>query len=101
MAQTVEQLGSGGRRLAERELGWNRDRIRKGRQEVEGGIIWVDAFVLRGRKLSESRLPNLRAEIKSLIDGQSQTDPKFKPNRLSTRLCPPWRDRQLIWRLSP
>jgi len=34
MAQTVEQLGSGGRRLAERELGWNRDRIRKGRREV-------------------------------------------------------------------
>jgi hypothetical protein len=29
MAQTVEELGRGGQRLAERELGWHRDLIRK------------------------------------------------------------------------
>ncbi len=30
MAQTVAELGRGGQRLAERELGWHRDLIRKG-----------------------------------------------------------------------
>ena len=30
MARTVQALGGGGQRLAERELGWNRGTIRKG-----------------------------------------------------------------------
>jgi hypothetical protein len=52
MAKTVEELGIGGQRLAERELGWHRDLIRKGKREVESGIVCVDAFELRGRKLT-------------------------------------------------
>lgn len=96
IAQTVEELGQGGQRLAERELGWNRDLIRKGRREVESGIICVDAFALRGRKLSERRLPNLLADIKSLVDSQSQTDPKFKTSRLYTRMSAAEVCRQLI-----
>lgn len=96
IAQTVKELGKGGQRLAERELGWNRDLIRKGKQEVESGIICVDAFKLRGRKATEERLPNLLTDIKSLVDSQSQTDPKFKTNRLYTRLSAAEVRRQLI-----
>ena len=33
MAQTVKEMGKGGQRRAERELGWNRDLIRKGRNQ--------------------------------------------------------------------
>src|SRR6266852_4065896 len=43
MARTVQALGEGGQRLAERELGWNRGTIRKGMHEVERGIECVDA----------------------------------------------------------
>src|SRR5438128_1963733 len=57
MARTVQALGDGGQRLAERELGWNRGTIRKGIHEVERGIQCVDAFSLRGRKRSEDHLP--------------------------------------------
>lgn len=96
IAQTVRELGKGGQRLAERELGWSRDLIRKGKQEVESGIICVDAFNLRGRKATEARLPNLLTDIKSLVDSQSQTDPKFKTNRLYTRLSAAEVRRQLI-----
>jgi hypothetical protein len=46
----------------------------------------VDAFKLRGRKSTEERLPNLLTDIKSLVDSQSQTDPKFQTNRLYARL---------------
>jgi Rhodopirellula transposase DDE domain len=86
MAKTVEELGSGGQRLAERELGWNRDLIRKGQREVNSGIICVDAFKSRGRKLTERRLPMLLEDIRAIVDSQSQTDPQFRTNRLYTRL---------------
>ena len=35
MARTVQALGEGGQRLAERVLGWNRGTIRKGMREVD------------------------------------------------------------------
>jgi Rhodopirellula transposase DDE domain len=86
MAKTVEELGTGGQRLAERELGWHRDLICKGQREVNSGIICVDAFNSRGRKLTESRLPMLLEDIRAIVDRQSQTDPQFRTNRLYTRL---------------
>lgn len=96
MAQTVAELGRGGQRLAERELGWHRDLIRKGQCEVAHNLTCVDAFKLRGRKRTESRLPNLLSDIQAIVDSQSQTDPKFTTNRLYTRLSAAEVRRQLI-----
>jgi hypothetical protein len=39
MARAVKAMGTGGQRRAERELGWDRETIRKGMQELESGII--------------------------------------------------------------
>jgi hypothetical protein len=39
MARTVKAMGKGGQRRAERELGWDRETIRKGVRELESGII--------------------------------------------------------------
>jgi hypothetical protein len=86
MAETVKELGEGGQSRAERELGWNRTTIRKGTHELESGIKCIDNFSGRGRKRSEEHLPDLLGDIKSIVDGQSQTDPDFKHNRLYTRL---------------
>jgi len=44
MAKTVKELGSGGQRRAERELGWNRGTIRKGTHELDSGFKCLDAF---------------------------------------------------------
>jgi Rhodopirellula transposase DDE domain len=96
MAQTVKELGSGGQRRAERELGWNRDTIRKGMYELERGLICLDNFAARGRKLSEAHLPNLLTDIAALVDSQSQADPQFRTNRLYTRLDAAEVRRQLI-----
>jgi hypothetical protein len=38
MARTVKVLGKDGQRKAERELGWDRQTIRKGMRELESGI---------------------------------------------------------------
>lgn len=96
MARTVKELGSGGQRRAERELGWNRETIRKGLHELERGVICLDNFSARGRKRVEDHLPHLLTDITALVDSQSQTDPQFRTQRLYTRLDATEVRRQLI-----
>lgn len=96
LAQTVQTLGKGGQRRAERELGWTRDTIRKGQRELEQGHLGTDAYHLRGRKAAEKHLPRLLDDINAIVDSQSQTDPQFRTNRLYTRLTAAEVRRQLI-----
>jgi hypothetical protein len=96
MARTVKELGPGGQQRAARELRWGRMTIRKGLHELDSGVICVDAFALRGRKRAETHLPNLLTDIQAIVDSQSQADPQFRSNRLSTRLTAAEVRRQLI-----
>jgi hypothetical protein len=96
MARTVKELGPGGQRRAERELGWNRETIRKGLHELERGVICLDNFAARGRKRAEDHLPHLLTDIAALVDSQSQADPQFRTQRLYTRLDATEVRRQLI-----
>lgn len=94
MAEVAQKIGS--ERKTAGELSWSRKTIRKGQQELRSGIDQIDAFGERGRKRSEEHLPNLRADVKAIVEGQSQTDPSFKSTRLYTRLSAPEVRRQLI-----
>ena len=96
MARVVQALGPGGQRAAERRLGWNRRTIRKGTHELQHGLHCVDAFTARGRKRAEEHLPHLLADLRALVDAQSQTDPQFHSTRLYTRLSAAEVRRQLI-----
>lgn len=96
MARVVRALGPGGQRAAERLLGWNRHTIRKGTLELQHGLHCVDAFAARGRKRAEEHLPHLLADLRALVDAQSQTDPQFHSMRLYTRLSAAEVRRQLI-----
>jgi hypothetical protein len=82
MARTVKALGPGGQRLAARALGWHRITIRKGTHELTSGCICLDAFAARGRKRAAVHLPHLLDDLRGLVDGQSQSDPQFRPQRL-------------------
>ena len=82
MARTVKELGRGGQQRAARELQWGRMTIRKGRRELDSGLVCIDAFALRGRKRAEVPLPNLLTDIQAIVDSQSQVDPHFRSNRL-------------------
>ena len=53
---------------------------------MESGKSIVDNFSERGAKRVEERLPNLLDDIKSIVDGESQTDPTFKTTELFTRM---------------
>ncbi len=77
--------GPGGQRQAEKELGWNRGTIRKGRRELSSNLRCADAFSARGRKKIEEKLPHLCEDIKAIVDAQTQIDPSFAP---STSLYP-------------
>ncbi len=75
MALTVRELGPGGQRLAERELGWSRVTIRKGLRELEGGAEELNPPGPLGRHRAEERLPRLLADICALIEQQRHLDP--------------------------
>ena len=96
MARVVKALGEGGQRQAERELGWNRRTVRKGLHELESGVVCLDGYSARGRKAAEEHLPTLLADIKAIVDGQSQTDPRFESSRLYSRLSAAQVRQQLI-----
>ncbi len=86
MAQTVKEFGAGGQRRAERELGWNRETIRKGMRELESGLICLDNFAARGRKRAEDHVPNLLTDIAAMVAGQRHADLQLRTKRRSTRL---------------
>ncbi|MFM8924101.1 MAG: hypothetical protein ACKOFS_09205 [Microcystis panniformis] len=86
MAQvTIDYFNSSPRR-AETALGWSRQAIATGLKELETGIICVDNYRARGRKKTEELLPNLEADIKSLVEMYSQADPKFPSTFAFTKI---------------
>jgi hypothetical protein len=54
--------------------------------ELRSGITCCDAFCCRGRLRAEERLPDLLDDLRDLVQAQSQTDPRFRTQRLYTRL---------------
>ena len=46
----------------------------------------VDAFHCRRRKPAEEHLPRLLDDIRDIVDGQCQADPKFQTKRLFIRI---------------
>ena len=96
MARPVKELGPGGQRRAERELGGCRTTIRTGRHELERGCTCVDAFTARGRTRAEDHWPTLLTDSTAIVDDQSQADPQLRTTRLYTRLSAAEVRQQLI-----
>jgi len=88
LAQIAMTLGYGGQKVVCDNFGIDSKTLLKGIDELESGISIVDAFDKRGRKGIEAHLPNILDDIKSIVDSESQTDPRFEDNRLFTRLTP-------------
>jgi hypothetical protein len=86
MAKVTEDYFDSSARIAETVLGWNRSCVQLGLHERRTGIVCVDNYQARGRHKSVEVLPNLEADIRSLVDAQSQADPKFKSTFLYARI---------------
>lgn len=96
LASMAKELGHGGHTTISKLFEVSRNTIRKGMQELEGGVQIEDDFGARGRHLAEKKLPNLLEDLKSILDPQSQTDPSFKTTKLYTKLTVKEIRRQLI-----
>ena len=86
MGSVVAQMGRGGQRQAESELGWNRGVISKGLNELRSGLTCFDAFCSRGRKRLEEHCPQLEQDLREIADATCETDPTFRTTRLYRRL---------------
>ncbi len=87
---SVDYLGGSARR-AETVFGWGREAVQKGLLERQGTAAISEISVDRsikalGRPKTEDRLPQLEADIRSLVDPQSQADPKFQSAFAYTRM---------------
>ena len=86
MAKVTEDYFDGSARKAETVMGWNRQSVQLGLNERRTGLICVDNYQARGRHKSEQVLPNLEADIHSLVDTQAQADPKLQSTFLYARI---------------
>ena len=77
MAKVSEDYCGGSARKAETIFGWNRHSVQLGLQERRTGIICVDNYRARGCHKSEQRLPNLEADIRSLVDAIVSSRPEI------------------------
>lgn len=78
IAKVAEDYFEGSARKAETVFGWNRHSVQLGLHERRTGIVCQDNYRARGRHKSETVLPNLEADIRTLVDAQAQADPKFQ-----------------------
>lgn len=58
-------------------MGWSRVAVAKGIKELETGIICQDNERAKGRKRVEEKNQEMENDIRYLVDGKSQADPKF------------------------
>ena len=86
MAKVTEDYFESSARKAETVLGWNRHSVQLGLHERQTGIVCIDNYQARGRHNSVEVLPNLKADIRSLVDAQAQADPKFQSPFLYARI---------------
>ena len=82
MAEVANELGFGGQRACEEQLGWCRNTIRKGQHEIKSSVICIDYYAGRGRKKAEEKNSNLLLDIKAIIEPNSQADPAMNSDRL-------------------
>jgi len=85
-AQVALDYVGGSARQAERVFGWDRHTVQLGLHELRTGIVCIDNFKGRGNKRSENKDAQLKADICSLAEPESQTDPKFQTPFKYTRL---------------
>jgi hypothetical protein len=86
MAKVAEDYFDGSARKTETALGWGRVGIQLGLDERRSGIICVDHYQARGRHKSEVVMADLESDIRKLVDGQAQADPKFQSTFLYSRI---------------
>ena len=86
MAGIVRELGPGGQRRAEEQLGWNRQTVRKGEGELTTGVEIPDGRKTNGRSSLEEQRPTLLQDLRDVVDPHTQADPQLRSERLYRKI---------------
>ncbi len=78
MAQVAEDYFDSSARKIETYLGWGRAAVQLGLHERRVGVVCMDNYLARGDQTTEEKQPQLEADIRQLVDGQSQADPQLR-----------------------
>jgi hypothetical protein len=71
---------------AEKVFGWSHHTVALGLNELRTGFTCLDNFSARGNRRTETKSPELEADIRALAEPESQADPKFQSPFLYTRM---------------
>ena len=78
MAQVAADYFDSSARKTETYLGWGRATVQLGLHERRVGVECQGNYRARGDKTTEEKQPQLEADIRQLVDGQSQADPRLR-----------------------
>ena len=73
----IEYFDSSARKT-ERSMGWGRNAIETGINEIRTGLRCIDNYSGRGNKRTEDKLVGLVEAISSIVEPHTQVDPDFK-----------------------
>jgi Rhodopirellula transposase DDE domain len=85
-AQVTRDYFDGNIGKAEEVFGWSHHTVALGLNELRTGITCLDNFSARGNRKTETKYPELEADIRALAEPESQADPKFQSPFLYTRM---------------
>lgn len=83
-AQVSLDYFNGNPRKTERELGWSRQTVIRGLNELQSGFICYDQ-IGRGNHKTEEKYPLLKNDIQAIVEPHSQTDPSFRSTQMYTK----------------
>ena len=86
IGDVTEQLCDGNARRSERRFGWGRETAEKGMKERELGVLSAPDYFTRGRPRSEEKNPQLAADIREIVEPNTQADPELKSTRQYTNM---------------
>ena len=95
-AELCEQFFENSPRIMERRLNVSREMVELGLNERRTGIRCLDAYEQRGSKKKEEIHQDLEADIKDIVDKESQIDPQFKTQRCYVKVSAPYIYKELI-----
>ena len=78
VAQVANDYFNGSPRRTEREMGWCRETVETGINELRSNIRCLDNYSGRGNKRTEDRLAGLEGAIQDIVKPHTQTDPDFQ-----------------------
>ncbi len=86
MAFTCNELCQASPRLTEERFGWGREAVAKGIEESSPDFQPTERIETRGNKRSEDKNPQLKIDIRLIVEPHTHADPELRSDRIYANL---------------